>query len=670
MDNEIDPLPPIIENNVKKKTISFMFNCNSRDKKVLDILCCESKNIYNFSIFCIHFYSSFKSHIYIELDVILHKILLDSIDSIIINEHIDLSDIKENVSIDEHVKTNLFNKYLDILIDHYFIIYQSNKKKLDEINKSFFIFIVNFLKDLEITNDNYFLLKQEIKNQLINTIIFEEKFKQIFFDDIIDNIFHSFYIKHYNKLTQEIKQHLPMSSSNDVFKKQVLSGKIIENKKSKDYKTGLIKKLNIKSTGFTNQAIITRLVHKKLIDCKLTYDLIHETISKAFQNYSSFYALKAKGIKASIPKYLKYDQKFNIFFTYKMFSKKPDFFELNVGKYIGENYIDITQNKKISRIDNKLFIETKYVNKINKKIKKSENYIVNNDFYVNKKNKHIFNASHIYIKNFDKLCENIKLITIIPLYNGKKYKISMTYDKKIEKIIQNEELTNINQYLSIDLGMKNLMVLFDPNGSQFIINGKFINSMNYEIDQLIDQKKSEIKKNISNKIAKLLIKKENKINNYFNLITKWLYNKYKDKKKIIIGYNKGWKTGVNMGSKTDRKFYEIPYRKLLNKIRDKFNKDQIIEVNESYTSKTDGLALEEVCKHEVYLGRRLRRGLFSSSVHKYINADMNGAINIMRKYVKQRNEITLTQEIEEKIRTINVCNPKKVNVFYEVLRNQ
>ena len=42
-------------------------------------------------------------------------------------------------------------------------------------------------------------------------------------------------------------------------------------------------------------------------------------------------------------------------------------------------------------------------------------------------------------------------------------------------------------------------------------------------------------------------------------------------------------------------------------------------------------ALEKIEKHEVYMGKRVKRGLFQSSVCKLINADVNGALNIARK---------------------------------------
>ena len=43
--------------------------------------------------------------------------------------------------------------------------------------------------------------------------------------------------------------------------------------------------------------------------------------------------------------------------------------------------------------------------------------------------------------------------------------------------------------------------------------------------------------------------------------------------------------------------------------------------------------MESISKHDNYKGKRIKRGLFQSSVGKLINADVNGALNIMRKVV-------------------------------------
>lgn len=58
---------------------------------------------------------------------------------------------------------------------------------------------------------------------------------------------------------------------------------------------------------------------------------------------------------------------------------------------------------------------------------------------------------------------------------------------------------------------------------------------------------------------------------------------------------------------------------------------RFIETEEAYTSKCDALAREPLGKHDSYQGSRIRRGLFQSGVGKLVNADVNGALNIMRK---------------------------------------
>ena len=67
---------------------------------------------------------------------------------------------------------------------------------------------------------------------------------------------------------------------------------------------------------------------------------------------------------------------------------------------------------------------------------------------------------------------------------------------------------------------------------------------------------------------------------------------------------------------------------------------KVIVNEESYTSKCDALALEGVCKHDKYMGRRVKRGLFKSSTGRLINADVNGAVNIMRKVVGDSEYVT------------------------------
>jgi len=63
---------------------------------------------------------------------------------------------------------------------------------------------------------------------------------------------------------------------------------------------------------------------------------------------------------------------------------------------------------------------------------------------------------------------------------------------------------------------------------------------------------------------------------------------------------------------------------------------KVIVTEESYTSKTDHYSDEAMCHHENYMGKRIKRGLFRSASGKLINADLNGAIGILRKVVGER----------------------------------
>ena len=205
------------------------------------------------------------------------------------------------------------------------------------------------------------------------------------------------------------------------------------------------------------------------------------------------------------------------------------------------------------------------------------------------------------------------------------------------------------------------MTIYDPEGEQYIIKGGNIIGTNSYFSKKISNLQSEIDttKNVNDIQHKQKLinmywhKRDNKINTIFNEIVMKLSLLYPNKKEIIIGYNENWKQKVNMGRKNNDKFYKIPYKKLINKLRNKMgqNGTQIIEVNESYTSKCDALNLESINKHEIYSGSRIKRGLFKSQTGKYINADLNGAINIFRKH----NEITT-------ISGKNIYNPKTIKI--------
>ena len=200
-------------------------------------------------------------------------------------------------------------------------------------------------------------------------------------------------------------------------------------------------------------------------------------------------------------------------------------------------------------------------------------------------------------------------------------------------------------------------IIYDSTGKQHIIKGNKLLSINHfynhKIDKLKSLNKTNYDKNTFSRLYSLENEIQNKINGLLNNVVNSLINTYKNKEVFIIGYNANWKSNVNLGKKTNRNFYQIPYKRLIYKLDEalKIRNKRLLILKESYTSKCDALALEEINYYEEYKGKRMNRGLFSSSEGRLLNADINGAINIMRKHIPL---IKVTGE--------SLCNPSLLKI--------
>ena len=103
--------------------------------------------------------------------------------------------------------------------------------------------------------------------------------------------------------------------------------------------------------------------------------------------------------------------------------------------------------------------------------------------------------------------------------------------------------------------------------------------------------------------------------------------------KVIIGKNDGWKQGVNLGRRTNQTFVMLPHAQFIHMLTYKaeLHGIAVILTEESYTSKCSFLDAEPLGHQERYVGRRVHRGLFQAADGRRINADVNGAANIIRK---------------------------------------
>jgi putative transposase len=102
---------------------------------------------------------------------------------------------------------------------------------------------------------------------------------------------------------------------------------------------------------------------------------------------------------------------------------------------------------------------------------------------------------------------------------------------------------------------------------------------------------------------------------------------------IVIGKNDLWKKKSNIGKRNNQNFTSIPHTKLIEMIQYKAQEVgiEVILQEEAHTSKCSFLDNESLEHHEKYMGKRIKRGLFRSVKGILINADVNGALNIMRK---------------------------------------
>ena len=90
-----------------------------------------------------------------------------------------------------------------------------------------------------------------------------------------------------------------------------------------------------------------------------------------------------------------------------------------------------------------------------------------------------------------------------------------------------------------------------------------------KIGELQSINKNKYDKNMFNRLYSLLDERKNKINGEINKIVNLLIKTYNDKIYFILGYNESWKLKVNLGTKTNRIFYNIPYQRIIGKLKTK-----------------------------------------------------------------------------------------------------
>ena len=240
------------------------------------------------------------------------------------------------------------------------------------------------------------------------------------------------------------------------------------------------------------------------------------------------------------------------------------------------------------------------------------------------------------------LDKKVKEIRILPKANARYFEIQYIYET--ECIQRN---LNTQNALALDLGVNNLVTAVSSTGKSFIVDGKRLKSINQWFNkenarlQSIKDKQHFGKKPTSRQKA-IARDCNNKVNDYMNKAARMIidYCINNDIGTLIAGYNVTFQRNSHIGKQNNQNFVNIPYGRLRDKLAYmcELNGITYVEQEESYTSKASFWDKDNIPvynndnpKEYEFSGNRVHRGLYETANGKTFNADINGALNIMRK---------------------------------------
>lgn len=240
------------------------------------------------------------------------------------------------------------------------------------------------------------------------------------------------------------------------------------------------------------------------------------------------------------------------------------------------------------------------------------------------------------------LDKKVKEIRILPKANARYFEIQYIYET--ECIQRN---LNTQNALALDLGVNNLVTAVSSTGKSFIVDGKRLKSINQwfnkenaRLQSIKD--KQHFGKKPTNRQKAIARDCNNKVNDYMNKAARMIidYCINNDIGTLIVGYNVTFQRNSHIGKQNNQNFVNIPYGRLRDKLAYmcELNGITYVEQEESYTSKASFWDKDNIPvynndnpKEYEFSGNRVHRGLYETANGKTFNADINGALNIMRK---------------------------------------
>ncbi len=235
--------------------------------------------------------------------------------------------------------------------------------------------------------------------------------------------------------------------------------------------------------------------------------------------------------------------------------------------------------------------------------------------------------------------KKVKFIKIYPLNDAKYFEIQYTYEAAEER----RELDQ-QKALAIDFGVNNLMTCATSEGQTFIIDGRrlkainqWYNKVNARLASIKDKQKYGKKHTFRQK--QLARKRKLRVNDYISKACRKVidYCLLHDIGNLVCGYNVTFQRDSHMGKKNNQNFVNIPFGEILQYLCELYG-IEYTEQEESYTSQAsfwdkDVMPVYNADNPQKYefSGRRIYRGMYQTSTGFEFNADVNGALNILRK---------------------------------------
>ena len=405
-----------------------------------------------------------------------------------------------------------------------------------------------------------------------------------------------------------------------------------------------IVKFNIKKSHIDYKCIKTQLIESKEIYNFANY-ILRQIYFKNSNNhkYSLKFINEYPSLKDLFLEYIEENKQFTSLF-YKIICKFSKLKQYSINSKIVQNIVDKLKNDWTSYWK---LLKMKKNNTYNKKInipsyKKKYNLVEYNNQVISK-----MKLKQGYIGTY-KMKQGIKVANKYKDSNCKCFRIYNKNDKFICEVIYEKEVKEVeksNKVASIDIGLENLFTLaFNYNKKGMSIKGTKLKAINQYFNKLRASLQSMLpnKQYVSKFINQLMYKRTEQLRNYIGYYTNKLIEILKTEKisKLIVGYNKGWKQDINIGSKNNQNFVSIPFRKILDILKYKLEDNAIEyeEQEESYTSKASYLDNDNMPVYKkndnteyIFSGKRITRNIYKSKYGKIINADLNGALNILKK---------------------------------------